>query len=164
MRVLFRKSRTSPNQLDNPHKRIGFVDRSIKDSRKIYFRTLLFAFIIITFLFLVLQSLYFGVYYRQAENTYRLTVLILNLDSAASTLSRSTLSPYSTSGGYTAVLDPQVVHAAQQYRERIGPQTNATYYSLGYLFPSAEQLSQFCLPVKNAQGEVEFSPGLNAST
>ena len=106
---------------------------------------------------------YFGAYYRQTENTYRLTCLILDLDSAASTLSNSPLSPSLTTGAYTAILGPLVTAGAQQYLTQVAPNDNSTYWSLGYQFPSEETLSQFSLPLKDADGQIRYTPGVNAS-
>lgn len=109
------------------------------------------------------STVYFGAYYRQTENTYRLTCLILDLDSAASTLSNSPLSPSLTTGAYTAILGPLVVAAAQRYLTTVLPNDNSTYWSLGYQFPTQETLSQFSLPVKDADGQVRYTQGVNAS-
>lgn len=106
---------------------------------------------------------YFGAYYRQTENTYRLTCLILDLDSAASTLSNSPLSPSLATGAYTAILGPLVTAGAQRYLTTVAPNDNSTYWSLGYRFPSQEALSQFSLPLKGADGQIRYTPGVNAS-
>lgn len=106
---------------------------------------------------------YFGAYYRQTENAYRLTCLILDLDSAASTLSNSPLSPSLTTGAYTAILGPLVTAAAERYLTTIAPHVNSTYWSLGYQFPSTETLASFSLPLKDADGQIRYTPGLNAS-
>lgn len=108
-------------------------------------------------------SVYFGAYYRQTANAYRLTCLILDLDSAASTLSTSPLSPSLTTGAYSAILGPLVTAAAERYLTTVAPNVNSTYWSLGYQFPSQETLASFSLPLKDADGQVRYTTGLNAS-
>lgn len=160
---LLQRFRTSRKQAGDPdNDRVTFFHPSLATSRAKMFKMLALAFGIITLTMFAMLSLYFGAYYRQTENAYRLTVLIIDLDSAAATLSRSTLAPPGTIG-YDALLGPQVTAAARNYRTRIGPQTNSTYYSLGYVFPSAEQLAQFSLPVRLQNGELQYTQGVNAS-
>lgn len=142
--------------------RVGLFHPSLAANRKKMFKMLGLAFLIITLTMFAMLSLYFGAYYRQTENTYRLTILVLDLDSAAASLSRSALAPPGAIG-YEALLGPQVTSAAQNYLARIGPQTNSTYWSLGYVFPSEAELAKFSLPVRLQNGDLQYTQGLNAS-
>ncbi len=119
-------------------------------------------FLLITFSMFAMLSIYFGAYLRQTENANRLTVLVLDLDSAASTLSSSTLAPAANTGSYTAILGPAVTSAAESYLTRQGA-INASYWTLGYVFPAEDVLSTFSLPLKNSAGEIEYTSGVNAS-
>ncbi len=105
---------------------------------------------------------YWGSYFRQTENARRLTVLIVDLDSAAAELSSSALSPSVTTGSYSAILGPIVVSTAQTYIQRL-EHVNTTYWTLGYVFPPQDQISQFSLPLKNADGAIAYTTGVNAS-
>jgi hypothetical protein len=100
---------------------------------------------------------------RQTENTHRLKIIILDLDSAAATLSQSTLTPTLTTGAYNAILGPAIVSSAQNYLTNIAPQTNSTLWSLGYVFPTQEEISQFSLPVRGNDGRYTYTPGVNAT-
>ncbi|KAJ9117409.1 hypothetical protein QFC24_006505 [Naganishia onofrii] len=170
--------RTSTKQ-PNGDPQVGLFHKSLQAERKTVFKMAFIASPLPEYLYLnsaylnlfrsslVLPNhyLYFGAYYRQTENAYRLTCLILDLDSAASTLSRSTLSPSAaTGGGYTALLGPLITSAAQTYlATRSGSNVNSTYWSLGYQFPSSETLAQFSLPLRGSDGAVTYTPGINAS-
>ncbi|GHJ90006.1 hypothetical protein NliqN6_6408 [Naganishia liquefaciens] len=154
--------KTSTKQPDGKPQ-VGLFDPSLKNERKSMFKMVLICFSLITVCAFTLLPVYFGAYYRQTENTYRLTCLILDLDSAASTLSNSPLSPSLTTGAYTAILGPLVTAGAQQYLTQVAPNDNSTYWSLGYQFPSEETLSQFSLPLKDADGQIRYTPGVNAS-
>lgn len=105
-------------------------------------------------------SIYFGSYYRQTENTYRLKTLILDLDSAASTLSSSPLSP--NPNPYTAVLGPEITAAAERYLQQVQPKTNSTTWALGYTFPTQEEVQQFSLPYRQQGGGIGYTPGIDA--
>ena len=97
--------------------------------------------------------------HRQTENTYRLTTLILDLDSAASTLSSSSLTPGTSA--YTAILGPQITSAARNYLATVQPLTNSTTWSLGYTFPTQEELAQFSLPYRIEGGGIGYTPGVD---
>ncbi|KAJ9105007.1 hypothetical protein QFC20_004448 [Naganishia adeliensis] len=154
--------KTSTKQ-PNGEPQVGLFDASMKNERKTYFKMTFLCFCIITVCMFTFLPIYFGAYYRQTENAYRLTCLILDLDSAASTLSNSPLSPSLTTGAYTAILGPLVTAAAERYLTTIAPHVNSTYWSLGYQFPSTETLASFSLPLKDADGQIRYTPGLNAS-
>lgn len=53
--------------------------------------------------------------------------------------------------------------AAQRYLTTVAPNDNSTYWSLGYQFPSGETLAQFSLPLKGVDGQIRYTPGVNAS-
>ncbi|KAJ9093878.1 hypothetical protein QFC21_006251 [Naganishia friedmannii] len=148
--------KTSTKQ-PNGDPQVGLFHNSLQAERKTVFK--------MAFILNATQTVYFGAYYRQTENAYRLTCLILDLDSAASTFSHSTLSPSATTGGaYTALLGPLITSAAQNYlATRSGANVNSTSWSLGYQFPSTETLAQFSLPVRGSDGAVTYTPGINAS-
>ncbi|KAH8081901.1 hypothetical protein HD553DRAFT_315155 [Filobasidium floriforme] len=143
--------------------RLGLWDPSLKQQRKGTLKKVLIAFLLITISMWLFLPVYFGSYYRQTENTYRLTTLILDLDSAASTLS-STLSsslPNAQTQPYTAILGPAITQSARTYLTEVAPLTNSTTWALGYTFPTDEQLSEFSLPYRNNQGEIGYTPGVD---
>ena len=76
----------------------------MKEGRKTIIKMVLIAFGLISFFMMAFESFYFGAYFRQTENAYRLTVRVLDLDSQyASTVA----------GAPAAVLGPAVVQAAR---------------------------------------------------
>ncbi|KAJ9114042.1 hypothetical protein QFC22_005862 [Naganishia vaughanmartiniae] len=156
--------KTSTKQ-PNGDPQVGLFHKSLRAERKTVFKMAFICFLIITVCMFTALPIYFGAYYRQTENAYRLTCLILDLDSAASTLSRSPLSPSAATGGaYTALLGPLITSAARNYLDtRSGRNVNSTYWSLGYRFPSPETLAQFSLPVRGSDGVISYTPGVNAS-
>ncbi|KAI5449662.1 hypothetical protein NCC49_004123 [Naganishia albida] len=154
--------KTSTKQ-PNGQPQVGLFDASMENERKTYFKMTFLCFCIITVCMFTFLPIYFGAYYRQTANAYRLTCLILDLDSAASTLSTSPLSPSLTTGAYSAILGPLVTAAAERYLTTVASNVNSTYWSLGYQFPSQETLASFSLPLKDADGQVRYTTGLNAS-
>lgn len=90
-----------------------------------------------TIVIFTVQALYFGAYFRQEENAYRLTVRIIDMDSQyASTVA----------GAPTAILGPAVVQAAQQ------DAAASPGYHLGWQYASADDLQMFRV-TQDGQGQ-----------
>lgn len=85
---------------------------------------------------------------------------MVDLDSAASTLSTSSLSPSLTTGAYTAYLGPRVVSAAEAIMRSNRP-VNATTWSLSYWYPDQETLDSFSLPIRGNDGTIVNTPGVD---
>lgn len=83
--------------------RYPFWHKSFKQQRKQWFKLEIIAFCAITVAMFTLLPLYYGSYYRQEENAYRVTCRIINLDSQAS--------PPGTAN--SALLGPAVLQAIQ---------------------------------------------------
>jgi hypothetical protein len=64
--------------------RYPFWHKSLKEQRKPWFKVELVAFAAIIVAIFTVLPVYFGSYYRQTENAYRVTVRIIDLDSQAS--------------------------------------------------------------------------------
>lgn len=109
-------------------------DDSSPSAHRVHYKFLGIAFAAITITFWLLMSLYWGSYYRQDENAYRLTVRIIDLDSQA----------YTTADG--AVLGPAVVQAAQM-NELAMPD-----YHLGWQFE--QDLERFSLAAPGTYGNL----------
>jgi len=64
--------------------RYPFWHKSHQQARKTWWKIEIIAFIAITIAIFTLMPLYFGSYYKQEQNAYRVTCRIINLDSEAS--------------------------------------------------------------------------------
>lgn len=104
---------------------LSYSDPALAQARKIHLKFFLIAFAAITVLSLGLNAVYWGSYFRQEENAYRLTVRLIDLDSQA----------YGGGGG--AILGPAVLQASQQ-----NIQANPNYH-LGWQIE--ENLERFSL-------------------
>jgi len=89
---------------------------------------------------ILLQCLYFGAYFRQTENAYRLTVRVLNLDSQYA---------QNVDGAPDAILGPAIVDAVENSI------SSAPHFHLGYQIAGNDELSRLKL--------TEDGQGMNAS-
>lgn len=122
--------------------RVGFFDDSLKQARKIHYKFVGIAFAAITILAFGLLSLYWGSYFAQEANAYRLTVRIIDLDSQAL-----------PGGG--AVLGPAVVQATMN-NARAMP-----HYHLGWQYEGS--LERFSLGNQPGAPANVSSRGIDAS-
>lgn len=104
--------------------RVPYSHPSLKQARRTHAKYVIGAFLAITVIAFTLLPLYWGAYYRQEENAYRLTVRIIDLDSQAL-----------PNGG--AILGPAVVAAAMN-NARAMP-----HYHLGWQYE--DRLDRFSL-------------------
>jgi len=115
-------------------------DSALASERKTVLKMMLIALGLTTALIWTILALYFGAYYRQEQNAYRLTVRILDMDSQyASTVA----------GAPAAILGPAVVEAAQQNRQSM------PHYHLGWQIADSSELQN----LRVQQG----GQGINAS-
>jgi hypothetical protein len=107
--------------------RYPFWHKSFQQQRKQWFKVHLIAFFAITISIFTLLPLYYGSYYKQEENAYRLTIRIIDLDTEASPL-----------GSANAALVGPAIQAAVQKNVAAKPN-----YHLGWQFE--DNLQRFAL-------------------
>lgn len=123
--------------------RHAFWHGSLKQQRREWFKIELIAFVAVIVSIFTLMPLYFGSYYKQEENAYRVTCRIIDLDSEASP-------PGSANG---ALLGPAVYRAVQM---NIAAKPS---YHLGWQFE--ENLERFSLSGNGVPEDVS-SRGIDA--
>lgn len=97
-----------------------FWHKDLTDGRKTWWKLETIAFVAVTLCTFTLQSFYFGVYFRQEENAYRVTCRIIDLDSEAQPQGGALLGPAVRRAADESIAAKPHFHLGWQIEEDLG--------------------------------------------